>query len=237
MTDLCPLRPDPWLGMQLRTLAYGLRVDLLAPEALLPVLDLPPGTFIHARVPVVQTARLHALIQEGFLLVETVLILERDESFPPIFWHSSIREARPEDAPAVIELARHACLYDRFHQDPHIPPEIADAIQAEIVGSFFLGAPHEKMFVAEQDNTLLGFLFIRFDIMNNTPTLIIDTLAVAPHARRQGIAHALIDQSLERTRYTHARVGTQLANTPALQLYQKSGFIVKEAFYILHRHG
>lgn len=91
--------------------------------------------------------------------------------------------------------------------------ETATEIQAS--SEYFLGA-------VDGDN-LVGFLSIAPD--DEVGQLSIDTLVVDPAHQRKGIGEQLLAHALQRGPGMTFSVCTGASNIPALQLYEKSGFI------------
>ena len=62
----------------------------------------------------------------------------------------------------------------------------------------------------------------------------VDLVYVAPHARGQGLAAALVDGALRVTGAPHASVVTQCGNVAAQRLYQSLGFKTRAVHAVLH---
>lgn len=222
---------DQWLSRFLEKPAFNLRdsFDELSKD------KFPSGVaFVGAKVPVNDVAGLVNLQRFGFCVIDLNVQL-----FQPVLSmhtdNTNIRIADPEDEIAVRSLARTAFKHNRFHRDPYIPDEIASRIKEEWVGNFFAGKRGEWMVVAEEDNTIVGFLQL---LRKEDDTLIIDLIAVAQHCRSKGLAKAMISFASDSCGSQHAgiQVGTQIANTASLALYTDLGFRITSAAYVLHLH-
>jgi ribosomal protein S18 acetylase RimI-like enzyme len=78
-----------------------------------------------------------------------------------------------------------------------------------------------------------GFLML----LQSAGTLVIDLIAVERAARGNGLAAAMIRFAGHHFAQCGVlRVGTQVANIPATRLYEKLGFRMRCAHYVLHRH-
>lgn len=228
-------RDDPWLADCLGLPVRGLLPP--AQDANFP--PLPSGldnAFVYSKLPVGHLRSLVALTAVGFQLVDTAITLERrcqPHTFCPLHTTMTISEARPEHCQPVTALARHAYSLTRFHQDPYISRNVADDIQARWAANFFLGKRGDFMLVAEKDGTVQGFLLA---LTPDSHTVVVDLIAVAPQAQRQGVGKALINAAQAHCQRPVARTGTQLANTGSLSFYQKMGFTLCQAAHTLHKH-
>ena len=144
-----------------------------------------------------------------------------------------IRFARPEDADAVVWLARASFTMSRFHLDPDISDALAAEVKARWAGNFFTGQRGDAMVVCDTDQGLGGFL----QLITTPERLIIDLVAVAEHARRQGRAGDMIAFARRKLPRPETRVGTQVANIASLRLYDKLGFRAVDAKYVFHFHS
>jgi ribosomal protein S18 acetylase RimI-like enzyme len=132
-----------------------------------------------------------------------------------------------------MALAANSFDHSRLHLDPAIPRAVADRSRAEWAGNFFAGRHGDHMIVGESDGALAGFAQL---LGPSDGVLTIDLIGVAPPFRRRGIAHTLIAASANIAGTQTLRVGTQIANTPSLRLYETLGFRVVESHYVLHYH-
>lgn len=229
---------DPWLTGKL-----GKNVFRLAAEDGCPgdgELDAAAAgeCLIYAKVAVEDLEAVQWLEARGFRIVDTNITLERlIENFPAVSLSSgvNIRQARPEDADAVADLAGRAFTWSRFHKDPLVPDETANRIKADWARNFFDGGRGDAMVVAERAGRIVGFnqlLCPREDL------LVIDLIGVDTASRGKGIGGGLVREAAALApRNGTLRVGTQLANTGSLRFYQDYGFAVVAASYVLHRHG
>ena len=115
-----------------------------------------------------------------------------------------------------------------------ISNEIADTIKRKWAGNFFRGQRGDRMIVATFNEQVVGFL----QLLCRKPTLIIDLIAVDSEHRGKGIASSMIGYaSANCGRWIRMLVGTQISNTPSTRAYEKLGFRMKHAEYVVHYHG
>lgn len=198
--------------------------------------DVAPAGFYQTRVPVDDVRAVQRLSEAGFAVVDTTLTLGRAPApgkAPP-----QVAHAKPEQRELVVEIARTAFRYSRFHLDPDVPDELANRIKADWIGSYFAGTRGEHLLVALADGQPAGFLAVIRGEDDGRTLRTIDLIAVAPAAQGRGVARALTAAFVAEAAGVadEVRVGTQAANVPATRLYESLGFTLVEAQYVLHRH-
>jgi len=232
---------DQWLTEKVQRSTYRLIVDQTWIEnqqssglARLKEIQNKP-VFIYSKVPTAFMEGIRFLQQHNFNLVDTNVVLEKSTQGMKAAERSClVRYAKPEDRGPVVELARNSFTYSRFHLDPAISREIADAIKADWVGNYFAGTRGDQMVIATVDEVVAGFVQL---LHGDEGTLIIDLIAVGEKFRRQGIARDMIhfaESGMEGIQ--RIRVGTQIANTSPMRLYESLGFRVTESHYVFHYH-
>ena len=147
-----------------------------------------------------------------------------------------VRFATSADEAETVSIARSSFIYSRFHLDNQIPRETADRMKAEWVGNYFRGQRGNRLVVAEEEGHVVGFLLLLYD---EVPKLItIDLIATDKAYQRRGIAREMVrfaEGSIPG--YERIIVGTQLANVPSIQLYERLGFTVRSASHVFHYHN
>jgi ribosomal protein S18 acetylase RimI-like enzyme len=236
--------PDSWLSEVLGMHVCKLKVDdtTLAADHItrrgdfLKYLAVKKQLFAYAKVPVHSIASIAFLEDLGFHLVDTNITFEKHIGpTPAAAGPCTIRSASNADEVQTVALASRAFRYSRFHLDHHLAEGIADRIKAQWVKSYFAGQRGDAMIVAETERTIIGFLQL---IQNNDESVTIDLIGVDTTQRRRGIASALI--SFAEAQFPAARrlrVGTQLANSPSLKLYEHLGFRLCDSQYVFHFHS
>jgi ribosomal protein S18 acetylase RimI-like enzyme len=195
------------------------------------------GMFAYVKVPPLAVGSIHSLEEAGFRLVDTNVAFARPSRamMPPFDGAlTGIRLARPEDADAVAHVARTGFRFSRFHLDPAIPDDVACELKAVWAGNFFCGKRGDAMVVCEDKDGVAGFL----QLLITPDALVIDLIAVAERARRCGRASAMIAFALRSLEpRPEMRVGTQVANTASMRLYESLGFRASGAQYVMHYHA
>ena len=194
--------------------------------------------FFFAKVPVSAVATARQFGKAGFYLVDTNVSLDmpagevasRAETGIDVF------PARTSDHAAALAIAESAFTYSRFHLDPLFPAPLANLVKREWIRSYCEGRRGDVLLVAEQRGIVIGFLAALTTELAGRKYAVIDLVAVAAEARGIGAGRALVNgfQSHYRGSAEMLRVGTQIANTPSLGLYQACGFGVAEAAYVFH---
>jgi ribosomal protein S18 acetylase RimI-like enzyme len=231
---------DPWLSDILGKPAWRVDTAQARSERMASVVIEKMSAspcFFHAKTAVSQLADAHWLEDVGFRLVDTNITLAkpRARTLPPAATPGvEIRSARPADAAAVVHIAEHSFQWSRFHQDPAIPPAVANRSRAEWAANFFNGSRGDAMIVAATGDKPVGFLLM----LGPNPDLVIDLIAVLPDRQGEGLGAAMI-RFAESILPASPRivVGTQVANMQSMVFYGKAGFAPVDASYVFHLHG
>jgi ribosomal protein S18 acetylase RimI-like enzyme len=231
---------DSFAGEYLRRSVLRLAQADRATEALKAIpADLRGAVMIEARVPVEAVATLRSLASLGFSVIDTNVQLGASRAdllgasiVNGAAWR--VRDARPGDRAEVMRIARDNLVASRFHLDPRIEPTHASELKGAWAGNFFEGLRGERLCVAEADSGVAGFLLA----LERNGQGIIDLIAVDPVLRGTGAAAGLIHAWLTGSPGLSAiQVGTQVANVRSLRFYERIGFRVLGAAYVLHCHG
>ena len=199
--------------------------------------------YLTCRVPAADVASVHALEQRGFLMLDTLLTFSLDSGDAITDSTSTcIRAHREEDGPALRAIAARAFRYDRFHADPDIPPERADALHATWIENSCKGYA-DAVLVAEGDGVPRGFVTCRLGRRTERlPACLpagIELIATDPAARGRGIGAALVRGAVRwcaGNGATFVGVSTQARNTSAVRLYQRAGFAYRHASHFFRKH-
>jgi GNAT superfamily N-acetyltransferase len=216
-----PAREDPWLAGVLGRPVYAVDGD--------------PGDepgFHYAKVDVEDVARVRARAGRGFYVVDVNVTLAHERSGAGDVGNAEV--ARPEHHQALLEIAGSCFRYSRFHLDPQLPDELADAVKREWVRSYVEGTRGLELLAAVEDGAPAGFLAV----LERDGARVIDLIGVAPSAQGKGVGSALVQGFVARhlAAGRELLVGTQAANVPSLRLYAALGFSVRSSAYVLHRH-
>jgi ribosomal protein S18 acetylase RimI-like enzyme len=170
----------------------------------------------------------------GFALVDTNVRLTAARSAIPAADMPAVGFAVPEMADVIGTIAEHAFVYDRFHRDPLTLP-YAGRIKRDWARNFFAGKRGEWMVAASRGGVAIGFLQL---LRSAGDELIIDLIAVEAASEGQGIAAAMISFAARNCATAGPMVvGTQVANTRSIRLYERLGFRLQSAQYVYHHHG
>ena len=193
--------------------------------------------FFFAKVPVADVATLNAYARHGLRVVDVNLVLERTgaDGLPGNDDADSVHPASASEATAAGDIAGRCFRQSRFHLDPDFPPELADAIKREWVGSYARGERGSELLVASGPQGTVGFLAV----LEQPDVAWIDLVGVAPERQGQGVGRALVREFVRRwaPRKGRLRVGTQAANTGSLRMYESCGFRMAQASYVMHAHA
>lgn len=149
-----------------------------------------------------------------------------------------IANIRTEEHADVLQIAKTAFEFDRYHLDPQIPSSAADKVKHDWILNYINKARGDRLLVASLDGRAVGFLAVlRADVDGKT-CAVIDLVGVDRAFRRRGFAAALVAGFAEAYRddCDELRVGTQIANIPSIRLYEGVGFTLHSASYVLHMH-
>jgi ribosomal protein S18 acetylase RimI-like enzyme len=229
----CIVNADAWLSEQLRRPCW--RVAMATTGNDLAVLAREPRAFAYARVGTANLALVHALSARGFRPVDVAVMFEGPV---PAGVCDDIRHARASDREAIMHIAGSTFQYSRFHLDPLIDKQTANDIKAQWAGNFFVGQRGDAMLVAEIDGKVAGFLQL---LHQPHDVLLIDLIGVDAALQGRGLARRMIHFAARHVaRQSDAarlRVGTQVANTRSVRLYESLGLRLTGSQYVLHFHN
>lgn len=229
------LQRDAWLSEKLGRAAW--QVKRGSDGERWPALTSMTPTFAYAKVEAADVGALWSLSDAGFRVVDAAVTLET--TTPVDARGDSLRFALAGDRKAVGRVAGSCFRYSRFHADPLIPPGLAHGLKAEWATNFFTGARGDGMVVAERGGRVVGFTQL---IWQADDRLVIDLIGVDEAFQGRGIGRAMIGYAARHgtgdiRRPARLRVGTQVANTPSIRLYESLGFRLIGSQYVLHFHA
>ena len=177
---------------------------------------------LSARLAEDDAAGRRLLENAGFRAIGTLITYRLDmrDGFPE--QDAGVRVAGPDDAGSCARIAKAGHRTDRFHADPLIPGEIADAIKVAWVQNAFAGRA-DRILVCDEGGEVVGFNLCIW----RPPVGVIDLIAVAGHARGKGAAGRLISamaRAATADGLEMIEAGTQEANVAARALYRRLGF-------------
>jgi len=200
---------------------------------------------LSARVDVEDIELLTAFEANGFRLMDAlVTYTTRPRKEPPrsVREVGAIREFRPDDAPELLSITEEAYrgYRGRFHLDPQLPNDRADAFYVEWARQCLSGAMADMIFVSTGvEGRLLGYLAFR----RREPVSSAGGVPVfggglgACRADAPGAYAGLIRTG---TLWAHEHDGvaecqTQNYNFPVIRVYEAVGAHYVRAEYTLHR--
>ncbi len=177
----------------------------------------------------------------GFNLVEVRLTFERNlkdwqpETRPKATEEVIIRSGRPEDIPAVQEIAQNSYVDSRFYFDRHfLEQDWQRYYQTWTKKSFSGGA--EMVLVAEKDGEVLGY--ITGVLVNQGKECQYELTGVRESARRFGVGQELfrsgMDWCVERG-IPYIWVMTQGRNVTTQRMIQRHGFLTRACHLYYHK--
>ena len=196
----------------------------------------------YAKVDAGNVNAVRHLGEEGFYVVDVQVTFGREAKDPALISANpvevTIEEFRPEHRGAILEIASSCFRFSRFHLDPGIPEAIANQIKRDWVSSYIQKQRGECLFVAVCDQQPVGFLAVLSSKTEGRRIRTIDLIGVAKDFQNRGIGRALVAFFINRYRdqSDFLQVGTQIANRPSIRLYQKAGFSLTKAQYVMHLH-
>jgi GNAT superfamily N-acetyltransferase len=147
----------------------------------------------------------------------------------------TLREARPEDIPAIVELIRELADYERAPDECHA--------EAELLRQHLFGPqPFAEALVAERDAAVCGFalFFHNYSTWLTLPGLYLEDLYVKPEVRGLGIGKALLVRLAE---IAVSRGCGRLEwsvltwNEPAIGFYRSLGAVPMEEWRVYRLAG
>jgi ribosomal protein S18 acetylase RimI-like enzyme len=135
-----------------------------------------------------------------------------------------VRPAAEGDLPALQDMAGTVFTYSRFLADPHFSGAQVEAFHRQWITNLCNGLA-QTVLVLDAGGAVAGFVSCAVDGGDGRIPLI----ATSAAHRRRGVGRALIDGALAWFRSsgaTRVYVKTQAANVPAINLYERAGFVL-----------
>jgi GNAT superfamily N-acetyltransferase len=225
------VREDPWLAQRLGRPVLTFEADD-DPVAVASAATGRAPSFAQAKVSCADVEITLALQDAGFRVVDVNVVLSRSTLSGGVM-PSDVQVAGERDRAAVLDIAESHYDVSRFHLDPAIPMERANAIKRDWAASYLDGDRGERLLVVREGSRTIGFL----GILQSSPEVrVIDLIAVHRDRRGLGAGRALVETLLH-SGEGRVDVGTQIANSPALAFYERLGFTVRDTRFVLHLHA
>ncbi|MBH67602.1 MAG: hypothetical protein CMM58_04545 [Rhodospirillaceae bacterium] len=184
---------------------------------------------VSMRVPIEWS---YATTSTVFREIERLVVLERqlrpDEHRE---LRNNVRICSIADAHACEALAKRCFKHDRYHKDPFIDNNIANATKGQWAFNNVVSRG-DCGFVIDIENRVVGFNLCR----RENDKALIDLIAVDPQIQGKGYGQALVCAALQH----YAReckviqVGTQRDNHSSLAIYEKTGFHKVQEYVTYH---
>ena len=163
------------------------------------------------------------------------LTLRPSKSLPPKNEDVSFKSWRAkETSESLRELAVTASHLSRFRIDHRMDEQLANRLYCHWIEKSVAGELADQTFIAEtSQNDIVAMSTVK--LVGNHAT--IGLFAVNERMRGKGVGHGLITYTLDWLRgvdCSTVTVSTQLNNTAAVALYQKSGFQIGETHLLNH---
>ena len=181
--------------------------------------------YLTARVAVADLPFIHALEGSGFELIDGIQTLSMPLGGKNFSMPAGVRLFEPDDLEAVLEIARSAFVYDRFHADASLPRGAGDRVNEAWTQNCCLGSAADAVIVAEEQGRVANYVACRLCREDSLGVIVL--VATAPWAQGRGLARRATGGALHWLALRGAamvEVGTQLGNVPAARLYQSMGF-------------
>jgi GNAT superfamily N-acetyltransferase len=195
---------------------------------------------LYTKVPVFEIDTVRDLTRLGFYVVDVNVTFECVPARTDVLHGPDVHIClvTPEHEAAVLDIAQNCFRFSRFHLDPKIEPQLANAVKREWIANYIRRQRGEKLLVALVNGQPAGFLAVLLVEGKGSIVGVIDLIGVSVDYQRHGVGQALINAFLEDMagRVSLVNVGTQAANIPSMRLYAKCGFLVSSASHVLHAH-
>lgn len=178
-----------------------------------------------------ETTELASSQQFRFIDIRTQL--ECSPQIPVPLATPGIRRVRPEDLPALTELARSSFTDSRFYYDPRFPRDRCAELYSIWTEQSCQG-PSKAVLVAEFQNQPAGYITCDWTGQSGQ----IGLMAVAAWAQGGGLGQALVRSSLQLFQeqgVQTVKVVTQGRNIRAQRLYGRGGFMITSNQIWYHR--
>jgi dTDP-4-amino-4,6-dideoxy-D-galactose acyltransferase len=146
----------------------------------------------------------------------------------------TIRPARPDDLPHLMDVARVSHRYTRFHADTRFDPARSDELYAQWIERSVAGELADAVWVVDIDEAPRGYI----TASRGVTAASIGLIAVAPEYRGRGYG----DQLLRTMMHWSATEGlgrvsvvTQGRTAPAVRFYERAGFTASTVEFWYHR--
>jgi ribosomal protein S18 acetylase RimI-like enzyme len=233
---------DEWLSGQIGKSVYQLKANNMLEESFLEDWEefrrehIKENYFVFSKINTNSVNIFQCLEKANFKLVDTNLQFElNDNKLSEKQQNNDIEIcfAEKKHQQALGKIAKDNFHYSRFHLDSLINNDIANKIKQNWVKNYFFGKRGDEMVVALLQNKPVGFL----QLIIKEKELTIDLICVDRIAQGRGVASSMIHFARRDIKQSFIKAGTQIGNLPAINLYQKLGFVLTQSDYLFHYHS
>lgn len=194
-----------------------------------------------ARCPAADLSAVHAMENDGFALMDTLVYYARDlarTSIPPDTGKAAMRPVRDGEEEAVGVIAQQAFrgYFGHYHADSRLDRSKCDEVYASWASNCCsMRGPASEVLVAELGSSLVGFAALRMNAGEEAEVVL---NGVIPSARGRGIYRSLVLTGMEWSRRKGARVmlgSTHLANLAVQRVWTRLGFELRSAYHTFHK--
>lgn len=198
-----------------------------------------PRPFFFAKIETERVDKVQLLGRAGFAVVDVNVTFDLAAPREDRPLRVDVGECTSAAEAAVLDIAGSCFRFTRFHLDPEVGTEVAHAVKREWVRSYAAKKRGDRLFVAYADGHPAGFLAALVTELGGTRTAVIDLVGVGTDMQKKGVGESLVNRFINHYRSSCEAllVGTQVANTPSIRLYEKLGFSLRKSQYVLHKHG
>jgi hypothetical protein len=198
---------------------------------------------ITARVDVADLRTLGILEARGFRTMDalvTYIMRPKKDAHPEVRPLGAIREATPGDGRDILDITEEAYrgYRGRFHLDPHLPDDRADAFYVEWARQCIAGRMADTVLVADDGSgRILGFLaYRRREPVSSLAAPVFGGGLGASRSDGVGAYTGLIQAGSMRAHAAGAvsECQTQNYNFAVVRVYESAGFHYVRAEYTLH---
>ncbi len=198
--------------------------------------------FLSVRVSTDDIARVQALEDDGYRLMDTIVYYRTLLSMPFAATTNpkgvEIRIATRDDAEAVSVVASDAFegFFGHFHADERLSSQDCDAVYADWAKSCVTTQTATlPALVAHTSGQIVGFLANR---QIDEACVDITLNAVTREMQGRGVYGALLDRAMQQmavSRFKEVTISTQVNNIPVQRAWAKRGFRMQRSYYTLHK--
>lgn len=181
------------------------------------------------------------LSSHGFYLtdINNIYLLDLNKFDRSMFLNKSkeikdIILATKEDLVQLKHMAGILFSNSRFYNDPNLPLDKVSNMYSTWVESL-INDSNSKIFICKDKNDIIGFITLTPDKSNNSAIsylIAVDPTYQGKHIGQQlmlKIIYYLTDKGI-----STLEIGTQFNNIPAINLYSRLGFKLKEQLLVMH---